>query len=193
MRVGVATTSRLAADAGAEIAEAGGNAVDTAIAASLVSLVSEPGMVSLAGGGFLTIWPGNDQPNDQPVTVDGAVAMPGLGSTLAPEQAAVRPVVLEYAGGMETLIGYGSVATPGILAAFDLASRRWGRVSWRTLLKPAIRAAREGFPLSSAAHRYMMHAHELIYGWDPASHRALHTDDGLLKPVGADRKYKPPF
>ncbi len=184
MRVGVATTSRLAADAGAEIAEAGGNAVDAAIAASLVSLVSEPGMVSLAGGGFLTIWPGNDSPNEDPVTVDGAVAMPGLGSKIAPEQAAVRRVVLEYAGGMETLIGHGSIATPGILAAFDLASRRWGRVSWRTLLKPAIRVAREGFPLSSAAHRYMMHAHELIYGWDPASYRALHTEDGRLKPVG---------
>ena len=184
MRVGVATTSRLAADAGAEIAEAGGNAVDVAIAASLVSLVSEPGMVSLAGGGVLTIWPGNDAPNGEPVTIDGAVAMPGLVSKLAPKQAAVRRVVLEYAGGMETLIGHGSVATPGILAAFELASRRFGRVPWRTLFAPAIRVAREGFPLSSAAHRYMMHAHKLIYGWDPASYRALHTDDGLLKPVG---------
>lgn len=184
MRVGVATTSRLAADAGAELADAGGNAVDVAIAASLVSLVSEPGMVSLAGGGFLTIWPGNGATSDEPVTVDGAVAMPGIGSQCAPEQAAVRRVMLEYAGGMETLIAHGSVATPGILAAFELASRRWGRVPWRTLFAPAIRVAREGFPLSSAAHRYMMHAHELIYGWDPASHRALHNDDGRLKPVG---------
>ncbi|MEM9303516.1 MAG: gamma-glutamyltransferase, partial [Pseudomonadota bacterium] len=180
MQVGVATTSKLAADAGAEIADAGGNAVDVAIAASLASLVSEPGMVSLAGGGFLTIWP----ETGEPVTVDGSVAMPGLGSGRAPAQAAVRRVVLEYAGGMETLIAHGSVATPGILAAFDLASSRWGRLSWPMLLTPAIRVAREGFPLSSAAHGFMMHAHDLIYGWDPASHRALHTDDGRLKPIG---------
>lgn len=188
MRVGVATTSRLAADAGAEIAEEGGNAVDVAIAASLVSLVSEPGMVSLAGGGFMTIWPGNEpmngQPNGEPVTIDGAVAMPGLGSSISPEQASVRRVVLEYAGGMETLIGHGSVAVPGILAAFDVASRNWGRVSWEKLFAPAIIIAREGFPLPSGAHRYMMHAHKLIYGWDPASYQALHTAEGLLKPVG---------
>ena len=42
----IASSSQIAADAGAEMAEVGGNAVDAAIAASLVQLVTEPGVVS---------------------------------------------------------------------------------------------------------------------------------------------------
>ncbi|MDX1570060.1 MAG: gamma-glutamyltransferase [Xanthomonadales bacterium] len=180
MQVGIATTSRLAADAGAAIAEAGGNAIDTAIAGSLVSLVSEPGMVSLAGGGFLTIWPAEGAP----VTVDGGVAMPGLGGDRRPNEAKLTRIRMEYGGGLDTLIGPGSVATPGILAAFAEASKRFGRVPWHELFGPAIEVARNGFPLSSAAHRFMTHVHQQIYGLDPASHRALHHPDGTLKGIG---------
>ena len=56
-RLAIAATSELAAQAGAHVAEAGGNAVDAAIAAILVSMNTEPGICSLACGGYMTIWP----------------------------------------------------------------------------------------------------------------------------------------
>ena len=65
--VAVASSSQLAADVGAEIARAGGNAVDAAIAAMIVSMTSEPGVCSLGGSGFVTIGPA-DAPA---VTIEG--------------------------------------------------------------------------------------------------------------------------
>ncbi len=74
-RVAVASTSQLAADAGASVIELGGNAVDAALAAALVSINSEPGVCSLGCGGYVTVWaPGMD-----PVTIDGYVTTPGRG------------------------------------------------------------------------------------------------------------------
>ena len=111
-RVAVAAPSRAAADAGARIGAEGGGAVDAAVAAMLVSLVTEPGIVSLAGGAFATVLPGPGQP---PVTVDGYVEMPGRG--LPPEAfgRGLRQLVTSYGGHTEMTVGHGSVATPGVL------------------------------------------------------------------------------
>jgi gamma-glutamyltranspeptidase/glutathione hydrolase len=73
----IATPSELAAQAGADIAQAGGNAVDAAIAASLVSMNTEPGVCSLGCGGYMTVWPAGQDP----ITLDGYVAAPGKGSS----------------------------------------------------------------------------------------------------------------
>ncbi len=54
-RVAVAATSPLAVEAGLRLGALGGNAVDAAVAATLVATVSEPGVVSLAGGAFVTV------------------------------------------------------------------------------------------------------------------------------------------
>ena len=74
-RVAVATTSQLAADAAREVADAGGNAVDCALAAALLTINTEPGVCALGGSAFITIW----SKGDDPVTVDGNVAVPGKG------------------------------------------------------------------------------------------------------------------
>ena len=54
-RVAVATTSQLAADAAREVAEVGGNAVDCALAAALLTINTEPGVCALGGSAFITI------------------------------------------------------------------------------------------------------------------------------------------
>jgi len=161
LEVAVASGSQLAADAGARVAREGGNAVDAAIAASLVSCVVEPGVCSLAASGFLTIWP----PGAMPVMVDGAAVMPGMHLPKSRFGQAATEVLLEYGGGVRTTVGHGSVAVPGNLAAYALAARRYGKVPWRVLVEPAREVAHDGFPLSEASYLYLQLTHKPIYGW----------------------------
>lgn len=178
-RVAVATVSEAAARAGAGLARRGGNAVDVAVGAGLAAVVTHPGMCSLGGGGFLTIWPGGDEP----VTVDGGMEMPGRGlPTGAFGRGAIR-AEMDYAGGTTTIVGAGSVATPGLLAACSAAVEGWGRLPWDQLLAPARDLVQNGFPMPASSHAFLAYAHEVIYGHDPRSRAALHDEEGrLLEP-----------
>ncbi len=180
MRVAVAASSQLAAEAGVEMAERGGNAVDAAVASSLVQLVTEPGVVSLAAGAFTLIWP----PGGKPVMVDGAAEMPGRHA--APEQFGKGGIdsILPYGGGTPTTVGYGSVATPGAIAAYELAAVRYGRLPWQVLVEPAVRHARGGFPMPRASAQYLSTTHEGIFGWNPAAMMPLCDEQGQLKQAG---------
>lgn len=179
-RIAIATVSRDAAEAGARVADEGGNAVDAAIAAALVATVTHPAMCSLGGGGFLTIQPGSGSA----VTVDGGHEMPGRGLPRERFGAGGVNVHLEYGGGVETTVGPGSVATPGILAACALAAERYGRLPWRELLQPAWERARDGFPMPASSHHYLTFSHRLIYSRDPRSRDALHDATGRLLDPG---------
>ena len=59
----------VAAPKSPEIAGIGGNAVDCALAAALVSINTQPGVCALAGSAYVTVW----QPGGSPVTIDGNV------------------------------------------------------------------------------------------------------------------------
>lgn len=180
-RVAVAATSSIAADCARQVAAAGGNAVDAAIAAALVSMNTEPGVCSFAGGAYVTVW----APSRPPVTIDGIHAVPGLG--LDPEllgRGAVS-VDLDYGGGMTTIVGAGSVAVPGALAAFEKAWQRYGQVRWPALFEPSIDVVRSGFPLSASCHYYLGYCGELIYGRSDEGYRALHDENDKVLPAGS--------
>jgi gamma-glutamyltranspeptidase/glutathione hydrolase len=175
----VAAASTAAADAGKAIADLGGNAVDAAIAAVMASMTTELGIVSPGAGGFVTIWP----PDDAPVVIDAYAEMPGRGR--APDAPAVtQRVSMEYGGGMETVVGWGTVATPGAFAGFDIASRRYGAVPWSELFLPSIALAGDGFEVSAASAYYMQFAHDVVYGWDPEAHAIHHRRDGAPVEAG---------
>jgi gamma-glutamyltranspeptidase/glutathione hydrolase len=178
-RVAVAAPSVLAATAALRVVEAGGGAVDAAVAASLVTMVAEPGIVSLAGGAFLTVWPAAA---DEAVTVDGGVAMPGIGRSPAP--VSVQELRTGYGGGVTMTVGLGSVAVPGALAALELAQRRFGRLPWREVVQPAQEVAARGFPLGTAAGYYLPYVRDGAFAWDPATVRALRNDDGSWLATG---------
>src|SRR5215218_7033474 len=93
--VAVAAPNDLAAQAGVGVALDGGNAVDAAVAAAVTTMVTEPGLVSLSSGGYVTLQP----EVGEPVAIDGGVEMPGRG--LSPERfgRAVWEVTTPYAGG----------------------------------------------------------------------------------------------
>lgn len=178
--VAIASSSQIAADAGAEVAAAGGNAVDAAIAASLVQLVTEPGVVSLGAGALIVVRPADAAP----VMIDAVSEMPGRRAPAGRRAHNGIDVMLAYGGGTPTTVGYASVATPGALAGYDLAARRYGRVPWHTLVQPAIRHAREGFALPAASEYYIEGTHAGVFGWNPDALRPLQNEDGTLKRTG---------
>ncbi len=172
-RVTIASGSQLSADAGAAIADAGGNAVDAAIAAMVTAMCTDPGVIAPGSGGFIVV----AERGSHPMVIDAYVEMPGRG---APAEAwgSGTPIFMKYGGATRTVVGYGSVATPGMFAGLDLAAQRFGSMPWAELMQPAIEAVERGFPLSQASADYIAYSHELVFGWDPPSRSILHHEDG---------------
>lgn len=173
--VALAAPNEAAADAGEQVARAGGNAIDAALAAAMVTMVNEVGLVSLSSGGFVTVQPPD---GSAPQTVDGWMDMPGRGRPLG---GGTWDVDTEYGGGVTITIGPGSVAAHGSVAAFEEAHRRWGSIPWRRIVEPAIDVARQGFRLSSASRFYLDYVHDNIFGWDEESRAAVHAADGSIQ------------
>ncbi len=180
-KVAVATTSQLAADAASEVALRGGNAVDCAIAAALFTMNTEPGVCALAGGAFVTVW----NPDIDPVTIDGNVAVPGRGLRKSERGGGATEVTIDYGGGINTLVGPGSVAVPGTLAAIERAWTLFGNAGWHDLFAPTIAAARNGFPLSAACHYYLGFSGECVFARSDDGFFALHGDDRSLNDPGS--------
>ena len=179
-RVAVATTSAIAADAARQVAAAGGNAVDCALATALLSMNTEPGVCALAGGAYVTVWaPGHD-----PVTFDGNHAATGRGLPPGQRGGGKVDVRLDYGGGVSTIVGPGSVAIPGALAAVEKAWRRFGSLPWRELFQPTLEVVRAGFPLPTACRYYLGYSGDLIFGRSRDGYTALHDDDGRLYDSG---------
>lgn len=178
-RVVIAAATDIAADAGASIADAGGNAVDAAVAAIVASMCTEPGVVAPGASGFITV----DVPGQQPVVIDGYAEMAGRGAE--PDRFGSGDVItMGYGGGVTTVVGYGSIAAPGMFAALEAAATRWGALPWQMLLEPAIDAVRRGFPVGSAAAEYLIHTHESIFGWDPEGRDIVHDEQGRVVTAG---------
>lgn len=178
--IAVATTSQLAADAAEEVAHAGGNAVDCALAAALMTINTEPGVCALGGSAFITVW----RANDEPITIDGNVAVPGAGLTADQRGQGAVDVSIDYGGGITTLVGPGSVAVPGTLAAMEHAWQLYGNAPWPVIFEPTVRACRDGFPLSAACRYYLGYSSDCIFNRSADGFAALHHPDGTLLETG---------
>ena len=172
-RVGISAASRPGANAGVAVSNAGGNAVDAAIAATVTGMISDPGIIGPGAGCFITVWP----ETGDPVVIDANAAMPGLGARARPRSFGDR-VHTDYGGGMETLVGPASVAIPGVWAGLGRAARCFGAAPWHTIMEPAIALARSGFPLSGVSRAYLSYSRGPIYDRYPDSFSALHHSDG---------------
>lgn len=175
--VALAAPNEAAAAAGERVVLSGGNAVDAALAAALVTMVNEVGIVSLSSGGFVTVQPAD---GSDPVTVDGWMDMPGRSAAATSSGGGTWDVRTDYGGGVTVTIGAGSVATHGAVAAFEETHRRWGSLPWREVVAPAVEVARGGFRLGRASRYYLDFVHDDIYGWDDVSRAALHDADGSV-------------
>lgn len=168
MQIAVAAPSRLAADAAVAMSAAGGGAMDAAVAATIVAMISEPGVCAPGAGGFIAV----RDAGGACAVYDGYMAAPGLGGPVTDDPVRSE-AVMEYGGGITTLVGPASVAVPGAWAALADAHGRHGRLPWAEVLTPAIRCARDGFPIGTSSAYYLGYSHEAVFGHDPACREVL--------------------
>jgi gamma-glutamyltranspeptidase / glutathione hydrolase len=130
----VASPDRYGALAAREILKAGGNAVDAAVATGFALAVTYPEAGNLGGGGFMTLYV-----NGEAYFLDYRESAPSAASAGMYLDTTGEPVAAL------SLVGNLSTAVPGTVRGLAEAHRRFGRLSWRRDLAPAIRFATEGF------------------------------------------------
>ncbi|MGH9602391.1 MAG: gamma-glutamyltransferase [Terriglobales bacterium] len=134
----VASGHELASQAGVEMVRAGGNAVDAAVATGFALAVVHPQAGNLGGGGLLLLR-----------FADGRVHF--LDFREKAPAAAARDMYLDAQGNViekASEIGYRAIAVPGSVAGLAYAQKKWGKLSLRRVMAPAIRLARQGFVLA---------------------------------------------
>src|SRR5262249_2610338 len=134
---GVATEEGTAAQVGIEILRRGGNAADAAVAVAFALAVTWPEAGNIGGGGF---WISRDA-KGRTLTVDFRETAP---------RAARRNLFFGAPGAPPPSSTEGPLASgvPGSVAGLALAHRRAGRLPWKTVVEPAVRLARDGFPMT---------------------------------------------
>jgi gamma-glutamyltranspeptidase/glutathione hydrolase len=138
----VASNSRLAAEAGAQVMKQGGNAVDAAVATGFALAVVFPEAGNLGGGGYMVIR-----------MADGRIEAIDYRET-AP-LAATRDMYVGANGKLtgESLIGPKASGVPGSVAGMVEAHRKYGVLPLANVLAPAIRLADQGFIVDSTFYR----------------------------------------
>jgi gamma-glutamyltranspeptidase/glutathione hydrolase len=179
----VASQHKRAAQVGASVLAAGGDAVDAAVATSFALGVVEPWMSGMTAGGCMVLWRAKEQkahvvnygmrsprgldPADYPLSGKGRA------SDLFPWKAVVDD---------RNVQGATAVAVPGVVSGMGLAHDRFGTKPWRDLVMPAADLAREGllvdwyFSLLTASVARML-------AKDPDA-AAMFLDDGHWPMVG---------
>jgi gamma-glutamyltranspeptidase/glutathione hydrolase len=136
----IAAGHELTAQVGADVLRAGGNAVDTAVAAVLASFVCEPLLTGLGAGGYLLVV----APDQPPALLDFFVEAPGRGGDPA-HRAELIPITVSFGDAIQVFnIGPASVGTYGSPVGVYEAARRFGRIPLADLVGPVASLAREG-------------------------------------------------
>jgi len=174
-KAAIASAYPLASQAGQEILAAGGNAFDAAVAVSAALAVVEPSSSGLGGGGFYLL---HRQTDGFETMIDAREKAPGGAS---------RDMYLDKAGNaIENASIAGSLAAgiPGEPAAFEYLARKYGKLPLKQDLQPAIRLARDGFPLYARLQGGIRYKRQVLMR-SPDAAKAFLTADGAVPEVGA--------
>jgi gamma-glutamyltranspeptidase/glutathione hydrolase len=162
----VATAQPLASQAGAQILARGGSAVDAAIAANAVLALVEPMMNGPGGDLFALIW---DAKTDKLTGINA--------SGWAPKGLSIDYLKKQGLSSIPTGSIH-SVTVPGCVDGWEKLHKRFGRLPWRDLFKPAIYYAENGFPVT-----------ELIqWDWENSSSKLEGAARQLYMPNGSAPK-----
>ena len=136
----VVAANPLAAEAGREVLQRGGDAVDAAVAVQAVLGLVEPQSSGLGGGAFLLYLDGKTH---KLTAYDGREAAPAAATPaffLGPDG---RPMAF-----FQAILGGRSTGPPGAVAMLGLAQKAHGRLAWKELFGGAEKLAADGFPVS---------------------------------------------
>ncbi len=175
----VVSAHHAASAVGRDILEAGGNAVDAAVAVGYALAVVDPCCGNIGGGGFMLIRPAGGSP----IVINFRETAP---------RAATPGMYLDAAGEAvreASLYGYRAAAVPGTVMGLDHALAKYGRLGRAAAMAPAIALARDGFVLG-AADAAIIAARAPRLAADPEAARIFLRADGT--PYGAgDRLVQP--
>jgi gamma-glutamyltranspeptidase/glutathione hydrolase len=138
IRGAVTSAEASASDVGVAILQKGGNAVDAAVAVGFALAVTHPSAGNIGGGGFMVVR-----------MADGTVAAIDYREK-APGKA-TRDMYLDDKGEptAERLVGPKAAGIPGTVAGLALAHEKFGKLSWKDVVRPAVELARDGHPLDA--------------------------------------------
>jgi gamma-glutamyltranspeptidase/glutathione hydrolase len=173
-RTGCVTGHPEGAQAGQAILAAGGNAVDAVVTAALVAGVVAVPMCGIGGyGGHMVIAPGGR--HNRAIAIDF--------NSAAPQTAQPDMFPLDERGqvrGRIDLHGWRAAGVPGTLAGMQLALDRCGTMPFSQVVQPAIRYARDGFPVTTAFANATRLARARL-ARDPGSARLLLSNGAPLR------------
>jgi gamma-glutamyltranspeptidase / glutathione hydrolase len=161
----VTSAHPLATQAGVDILARGGNAIDAAVATTLAISVVEPFSAGIGGGGFMVVKMG-----DEIKTLDFRERAPQKASRnmYLDAQGKVRPNV--------SLEGHLAAGVPGTIAGLAAAHKKYGKLSWATVVQPAIELARSGFQVSEL-YTLQAKSKQKLLASNPAA-RSIFTRNG---------------
>jgi gamma-glutamyltranspeptidase / glutathione hydrolase len=134
----VVSVHELASQAGVEIMQAGGNAVDAAVATGFALAVVHPPAGNLGGGGFMLIRMADGKAH----FVDYREKAPA---------AARADMYLDAQGNViegASEYGYKAIGVPGSVAGMVYAEQKYGKLTLKQVMAPAIKLARDGYALT---------------------------------------------
>ena len=165
----VVSVHELASHIGVEIMQAGGNAVDAAVATGFALAVVHPAAGNIGGGGFMLIR-----------MADGKTHFLDY-REMAPA-AATRDMYLDGQGNVipgASGIGYKAIGVPGSVAGMVYAEQKYGKLTLRQVIAPAIHLAREGYVLTWEEASDMHDRHLAEFS---ESHRVFQRNGDYYKP-----------
>ncbi len=171
-RQGVAAANPLATAAGLQVLQAGGTAVDAAVAVQMVLTLVEPQSSGIGGGAFLLHWDGRSVQ-----AWDGRETAPAAADERQFLGADGKPVPFAQA-----VVGGRSVGVPGAVRLLQAAHRAHGRLPWAQLMQPAIGLAERGFAVSARLHQQL--ADEQALQGDAQAAGYFYRADGRPHPAG---------
>ncbi len=178
----VATDEQLGSEAGVEILKRGGNAVDAAVAVAFALAVVEPAAGNIGGGGFMLVRLADGRTN----FLDYREVAPGKATRDMYIGADGKLIPNDNVTG--SVLGYRSVAVPGTVAGLELALKTYGTMKLAEVMAPAIRLAKEGYPVSAKFAHELDEEKSGLQQFSVSKRiflndgRMLHTGDTLRQP-----------
>lgn len=164
------------AKAGKQILEAGGNAIDAAIAAAFAGCVAEPLLTGLGAGGYMLV---HDTKTHKQTLFDFGVIMPG--KNLSKEFASLTPTLVDFGETTQMFHGgHSSVGVPGFVAGLVAAHQKYGSVPLAELIYPAKKIATKGVSVTSQ-QAYLIKILINVISVTSASKELFVKNDEILK------------